>query len=73
MKNITCKEMGGICDAVISAETAEEMGKKGKEHVHSVDDDAHKALIEKMEAISKEERAAWFKELAAKFEAAPDA
>lgn len=65
--------MGGSCDAAIAADTVEDMAAKGKEHVHSMEDDEHKALVEKMGTISDEERAQWMENLKSKFEAAPDA
>jgi hypothetical protein len=64
--------MGGVCDEAITGATAEEIVGKGKEHVHGMEDDEHKALVEKMGQISDEERGAWMKELEETFEAAPE-
>jgi predicted small metal-binding protein len=33
MKTMTCKQMGGMCDTQISANTPDEMMTKGMEHV----------------------------------------
>ena len=73
MKKMTCREMGGVCDAEIQGETAEEMGGNGKKHVHESTDEAHRELCEKMKTISDEEMAAWKKDFETKFAAAPDA
>jgi hypothetical protein len=73
MKKITCKEMGGVCDTPITGNTSDEIAKKGKSHVHSMNDDAHKALVEKMKGITEAELAEWKKMLDGKFGSAPDA
>ena len=65
--------MGGVCEAEIQAETAEEMMEKGKKHVHEAQDEAHQALINEMKNASKEDMEAWEKGFKEKYEAAPDA
>ena len=70
---MTGKEMGGVCEAEIQAETAEEMMEKGKQHVHGAQDEAHQGLVKQMENISEEDMAAWEKGFREKYEAAPDA
>jgi hypothetical protein len=64
--------MGGPCEEAITGETLEELAKNGTEHVVSTDDDAHKALAEKMQNMSDEEQNAWNAEMQTKFDAAPD-
>jgi len=71
MKKITCKAMGGSCDAVIKGETAEEMMKNGKQHVHdSADagDKNHQAMIVKMKAMSDEDYKKWAADFTSKFD-----
>jgi predicted small metal-binding protein len=73
MKKMTCKEMGGVCEAEIKGETSDEMMKNGKDHVHNTDDDAHKQMAEKMKTVSDEEMAKWKTKFEADFVALPDA
>ena len=73
MKKMTCREMGGTCDAEIRGETAEEMMENGKNHVHGQTDEGHQGLVKQMEGSSEEEMEAWKKDFATKFEAVPDA
>lgn len=73
MKTITCKAMGGPCDAAISADTVEEMMEKGKAHVGGSDDEGHKELVAQMEGMSEEELAGWIGKVKEQFENAPDA
>ena len=70
---MTCKEMGGVCEAEIQGETAEEIMEKGKQHVREATDEAHQGLVKQMENISEEDMAAWEKGFREKYEAAPDA
>jgi len=69
---MTCKDMGGVCEELIEGETADEMMKNGKEHVHGADDEAHKEVVKKMETITDEEMAEWKKGFEAKFDAAEE-
>lgn len=73
MKKMTCKEMGGPCEEAMMGETAEEMMKKGKEHLEGMVDDDHNDLRMKMENSTKEEKKMMKKDMEKKFEAAPDA
>lgn len=76
MKKITCKEMGGVCDTAITGETAEELMKNGKQHVHDVaegGDEDHKAVVERMKAISEEDYAKWSEDMVQKFDTLEDA
>jgi hypothetical protein len=60
MKKFTCKEMGGVCDEVFEGETAEEVSKKGGDHVMSSTDEVHAPLKEKMANLPKEEMDKWW-------------
>lgn len=73
MKKMTCKEMGGVCDAEIQGETAEEMMENGKNHVHGATDEGHQGIVKQMEAMSEEEKAGWTAEFKGKFNAAAEA
>lgn len=70
---MTCKEMGGPCDEMMMGKTAEEMMKKGTEHLGGMVDDAHQEVRMKMENSTKEEKEMMKKDMEKKFEAAPDA
>lgn len=76
MKKITCKEMGGTCDAEIHGETAEEMMENGKQHVHDAaesGDEAHKEVVERMKQLSEEDHKKWVDEFTQKFDSLEDA
>ena len=73
MKKMTCKEMGGVCDAEIQGETAEEMMENGKNHVHGATDEEHQGIVKQMEAMSDEEKAGWAEGIKAKFDATAEA
>ena len=71
MKKITCREMGGDCDAVVTGETAEELMTNGKKHVHDLaesGDDAHKGVVERRKQLSEEDNKKWADEFTAKLE-----
>jgi predicted small metal-binding protein len=59
MKTMTCRDMGGPCDYKMTAETAEEMIKKGNKHVTMVKDDAHMKIAEQMKSMSDVENKNW--------------
>jgi len=73
MKNTTCKEMGGCCDAVITGNTAEEWKTNGHTHLNSMTDEAHVAVKKGMEEGGPEAAAKWEAENVAKFSSAPEA
>ena len=76
MKKITCREMGGDCDAVITGETAEELMANGKKHVHDLaesGDEVHKGVVEKMGQLSEEDHKKWAEDFAAKFDSLEEA
>ena len=54
---MTCRELGGACDAVITGNTPEEMGENCKSHAMEMvakDDAPHIEAMEKMKNISPE-------------------
>lgn len=76
MKKMTCSAMGGTCDMEITGETADELMKNGKQHVHDqadAGDEAHKGVVEKMKALSPEEHGKWAEDMKAKFDGLEDA
>jgi len=73
MKTFTCREMGGVCDAEISGETAEEVMNKGHEHVGGAQDDEHKKLMTDMDATGEEGMKQWKEGFVKKWEEKPDA
>ncbi len=68
MKQMTCAQMGGPCEEMISGNTAEEMVANGMKHMES----AHPEMAAKVKAMSKEETDKWMEEFKGKWEAAPD-
>jgi hypothetical protein len=78
MKKMKCTDMGGTCDAEMVAETAEEMMKKGGDHVNQMaaaGDEAHIALKTQMDGAMTDKAAmdAWQAEFAKNWEKAPQA
>ena len=76
MKKTTCRDLRGACDESIAGATPEEMGENAKLHVMEKvrgGDEAHKAAIESMMKLSKEEQMAWYKEFMARFDGFEDA
>jgi predicted small metal-binding protein len=69
MKQMTCKQMGGPCDAVITGNTAEEMVKNGGEHVMAAN---HTDIAEQMKNMTPEQNAKWMADFTTKFEAAAE-
>ena len=72
MKQMTCAQMGGPCNAVITGSTAEEMAKNGGAHVMSMNDDAHKPTQQMMQELTPEDNAKWMADLKVKFDALPE-
>lgn len=74
MKTMTCRDMGGPCDAAIHGNTAEEMISSGRDHVHSMDDDGHKQVMTMMEEMQSNPEAAkqWNDKFSADFDALPE-
>ncbi len=76
MKKATCRDMRGACDAEFQGETPEEMGEKCKEHVMEMmqsGDEDHKAAVESMMQLSKEEHEKWYDEFRSSFDSLQDA
>ncbi len=77
MKKMTCKDMGGVCDAEMTAETAGEMMKMGGDHVNQMaaTDPAHAELKTKMDAAMTDNAAkeSWQTMFMAAWEKAPQA
>ena len=65
---MACTDMGGPCDAKITAATSDEMVKMGMAHVET----AHPELAAKVKAMSKEETDKWMADFMAKWAAAPE-
>lgn len=61
---MTCKDMGGSCDAKMTAGSADEMIKMGMDHAHA----SHPELVETMKGMSADETAAWNADMTEKFE-----
>lgn len=76
MKKMTCKAMGGSCDAEITGETAEELMTNGKNHVHEQaegGDAGHQEIVDKMKSMSEEEYGKWREDFTANFNSLVDA
>jgi predicted small metal-binding protein len=75
MKTMTCKQMGGACDAAFSGNTADEVMNKGAEHLTAMKDEpAHKASFEMMIKAQTDPKLAeeWGTKFHADFAALPD-
>ena len=75
VKKLTCRDLGGPCDAEITGNSFEEVGKKSHDHVVdqiSRDDESHRAAAEKMRNATPEERKAMMAELEKKYKEAPE-
>jgi predicted small metal-binding protein len=69
MKTMTCKQLGGICDQKLSAESWDGMVKAMTQHVI----DKHPDVAKKMEQMHNEDPKKWSSEMKPKWEAAPEA
>ena len=73
MKQMTCQQMGGPCNAIITGSTAEEMAKNGGAHLMSMTDDAHKPAQQMMQSMSDDASSKqWMDDFQKKFDAAPE-
>lgn len=77
MKEMTCKQLGGACDQVFTADTFEEMAEKSKKHgmdMFQKKDEAHLGAMSKMQELMKEpgKMEEWFESKRKEFEALPD-
>ncbi len=76
MKKTTCKDLRGACDAEIQGETPEEMAENCKQHVMEMmqsEDESHKAAVESMMQLSKEEQEKWYEDFKKGFDSLQDA
>jgi hypothetical protein len=75
MKRLSCRDLGGPCDAELVAKTFEEMGNIGRQHpvekIQARDED-HKLAADRMTEATPERQNTMFAEFKRKFEAAPD-
>ena len=72
---MTCRQMGGPCDTVISGSTSEEMMNNGRDHVHGMEDEEHKKVVTLMEEMQKDPEAAkeWNDKFTKDFDELPEA
>lgn len=73
MKQLTCRELGGACDVLITGASPEQMGEHSKQHAMAMvqlGDAAHIEAMEKMRALSPEEFQAFWADFLKKFEEA---
>lgn len=75
MKSMTCRQLGGACDKVFSAETFEEIAKLSKAHgmeMFQAQDAAHLEAMQKMKEMkSPEAMQSWVMARKAEFDALP--
>ena len=75
LKSMTCRQLGGACDEVFSAETFEEIAELSKQHgraMFQAQDAPHLAAMEKMKEMkSPEAMQDWFMARKAEFDALP--
>ena len=75
MKRLTCRDLGGPCDAELVAETFEEIGNMSCQHfveqIQAGDED-HKHAADKVTEATPDQQRAMMAEFKQKFEAAPD-
>jgi predicted small metal-binding protein len=78
MKTMTCRQMGGSCDAQFEAKTADEMMNHGAEHIRdwaSKGDQPHQKTLQMMQETQKNPVAGkeWNSKFQRDFAALPDA
>jgi predicted small metal-binding protein len=67
MKIITCTDMGGTCTAKISADSAEQMIAKVREHIRT----SHAETAKRMNSMSIDEERRWIEDIHRKWAATP--
>lgn len=75
MKTLTCRDLGGACDAKFTATSFEEIGKKSHEHVMeqiAKGDAAHHSAANEMRTATPDQQKAMMAEFKRKFEEAPN-
>ncbi|MBP7741524.1 MAG: DUF1059 domain-containing protein [Candidatus Pacebacteria bacterium] len=70
MKTMTCAQMGGMCETVISAETKDEMMEKGMAHLEV----AHPEMAESVKTMPADDpmMVAWVEKFNADWESTPE-
>jgi hypothetical protein len=77
MKTMTCKQLGGPCDAQLQGNTADEIMQAGQEHLEEMTkmgDVAHQQAKKMMDDVAKNPDMGkdWFAKLTADFAAQPE-
>ena len=75
MKRLTCRDLGGSCDAEFAADSFEEIGKKSQAHVMEQmqkGDAAHLSAASSMRSATPEQQKAMMAEFKRKFDEAPN-
>jgi len=75
VKRMTCRDLGGPCDAEITGDSFDEIGRNSHAHVmERIDagDEAHRAAAEGMRNASPEERAAMMAAFERRYSDAPE-
>lgn len=73
MKQLSCKQLGGACDQMITGNTPEEMAEDSKKHamkMFAANDEAHINAMEKMRSMTPEEFAVFQTNFVKMFEGA---
>lgn len=78
MKSLTCKQLGGVCDEVFSAETFEEIAEISKKHgteVFMAQEPEHLKVMNEMMKLMQDPSAmqAWMQSKKELFDAQPEA
>jgi predicted small metal-binding protein len=68
MKTMTCRELGGVCDQKLSAETWNDIVKTMTKHVM----ENHPDLAKQMEKMHNEDPQKWSRKTKPKWDAAPE-
>jgi predicted small metal-binding protein len=70
MKTLTCRQLGGMCDTAISANTSNEMMSAGMKHV----EEAHPQMAADIKAMPQDDpkMVDWSKKFMETWEAAPE-
>ena len=75
MKKLTCRDLGGPCDAEFTGDSFEEIGKKSREHVMEQMqkvDKAHLSAANNIRNATPEQQKAMMSEFKRKFDEAPN-
>lgn len=71
---MTCKELEGVCDEIITGNSPDEMMKNSQKHAMSVYDEAHQNKMKEMAPMQNDPEAVkkFMSDFKAKFKAAPE-